>query len=92
VLEAKGRGYLDTGADPDAGYSGPRGANCDAGKLHELEAEFGRLESRAKARALEIVEEEWPAVRRVAEGLMSGMPLYSDYLDLLLAFGDNETK
>ncbi|MCR0985032.1 hypothetical protein [Roseomonas populi] len=57
VLEAKGRGLLPAGPNPDAGYSEPYGQGCDVHWSHELERRFGAgLENRAKAPALEISE------------------------------------
>ncbi|MBP0496538.1 hypothetical protein [Roseomonas indoligenes] len=85
VLEAKGRGFLPASTNPDAGYCEPYGEGCDAYWVHELERRFGvRLENHAKARALEIAEQDWSVIQRIAEFLATGMPLYSDYLDLIL--------
>ena len=51
--------------------------------------EFGRLFSRTTQKTADLVEENWPAIQRVAAALLSRPALTEDDIDALIAGHDN---
>lgn len=59
-------------------------------ELDGLETEeFGRLFSRTIQKTADLVEENWPAIQRVAAALLSRPALTEDDIDVLIAAQDN---
>jgi hypothetical protein len=76
----------------NAGLAAARQAR-GAGQLRrigrtEIE-EFGRLFSRTTQKTADLVEENWPAIQRVAAALLSRPALTEDDIDALIAAHDH---